>query len=202
MAHPDGCREIRAMVLASLPVPPMPAIGSKRLEDEHGTVESCSSTFCSFDMIAHMLNVSAKHHKQEVNERRQSLQRGAEQGLFERIDLMAEPPTDLAQVWGLFSEFTREYVKSYTLQDVVDLRFGDPSRVPKGSLVWHVALDQAKAHDNLFGDLNRLGGAATDSMTYEDLVLRCAKRIWIAGLPVPNAQAADPTAGEAQCSPE
>ena len=107
MAHPDGCREIRAMVLASMPAPPMPAIGCKRLEDEHGTVESNQSAFCSFDMIAHMLNVTAKHKNEAANVQRMELQKQAEQVLFEKIDAFQAMPTDVKEVWPLLCEYKR-----------------------------------------------------------------------------------------------
>ena len=74
-------------------------------------------------------------------------------------------------------------MSSFTRQEYVDLRFQEPGSVAKGSLVWHAALDQAQAHDNLFGVVNIIGGNVGKSVSYEDLVLRCAQRIWISGLP-------------------
>jgi len=107
MGHPDGAREIRAMVLASIPIPPMPAIGSKRLEDEHGTVENHTSAFCSFNMIAHMLNICAKHRNESADIQRKQLQKLADDKLFAQIDAFDNLPLDITDIWPIFCEYKR-----------------------------------------------------------------------------------------------
>lgn len=183
MAHPDGCREIRSMVLLSLPVPPMPAIGCRTDGDEHGATTTESTSFCSFDMIAGMLNVSARSNNNSANHRRMLRQQEADSALFDSIDALDEEGLLAAKVWPIFCAYKRAYVGSFALQSDPDLRFEDWTTVGTKTPVWRSALDHAKGHDDLFGGIPDARGkiGPTDTPSYEDLVVRAARRIWLAG---------------------
>lgn len=189
MTHPDGCREIRAMVLASLPVPPMPTMGTKQVPSEEEVLhETC---FSSYDLIAQMLNVAAKYGR-GAQESRMLTQWRAQGNLLDGIDALREEQLVACNVWPLFCAYKRLYVSGFIQDQNPDLRFHAWDRVDKHSAIWLEALDHAKGHDKLFGTPHELGGAVADGPepSYEDLIVRAARRIWLAGqaeqaLPVP-----------------
>lgn len=181
--HPDGAREVRAGVLLLMPVPPMPLMVSRRLEDEHGTTSQDHSFQPSHDLLAHLLNVAASHGKQSHHDARILAQKRAEDELFAAIDALQDAPVDVEQVWHAFCAYKRAYIASFTLRDGGDARFGDPGSVPQGCRVWDTAYEHARAHDVFFGPDPRVGGTVEPgcAASYADFVVRAARRIWWAG---------------------
>lgn len=95
-------------------------------------------------------------------------------------------------VWPLFGAYKRLYISGFINNDDPDLRFDKWCNVDKQSLIWKAALDHAKGHDELFGVPDKLGDRLGDDAepSYEELVVRAARRIWLAGqaeqaLPMP-----------------
>lgn len=185
----------------------MPAMGNRYLTAEEGDAESVDAYFSSFDMIAHMLNVAAKHGG-SVQAQRMHTQRQAEEALFNGIDALSEevsclhtfavwePCTDHAlqridqkqdlvahKIWPLFCAYKRKYVSGFINNDNPDFRFDRYEHVDKKSPIWSAALDHAKGHDELFGVPAELGCKLLGSAepTYAELIVRTAKRIWLAG---------------------
>lgn len=176
-----------------LPVLPMPMLVSKRLADEHGTTDSAHATTSSFDLFAHLLNISASLGKETTHAKRRERQAAVEEELFAAIDALKEPPREIDDVWPIFCRYSRGYVSAFTGRKEADaMFFADPSTVDPGSAVWRAALDHAKGHDVFFGTNDRVGkGLAKDSTpTYEDLVLRAGRRLWWSGV---NGQSAECT---------
>lgn len=103
----DGAREIRAMVLSSLPCPPMPLMVSRRLTDEHGTTDHGLSACNSFDLISHFLNLAASAQNTVLDRDRQNRQQKCHTTLMHEIDSLETRPTSVNDVWPMFSNFTR-----------------------------------------------------------------------------------------------
>lgn len=103
----DGAREIRAMVLSSLPCPPMPLMVSRRLNDEHGTTDHGLSACSSFDLISHFLNLAASAKNTGRDLDRKNRQQQCHVALIGAIDSLKTRPTAIDDVWPIFSDFTR-----------------------------------------------------------------------------------------------
>ena len=176
--HPDGAREIRGGVLMMIPVLPMPMMCSRPLDGEHQyTIQP------THGLIAHLLNIAASHGSQTQHQDRQVLQKIAEEALFRSIDALDSPPSTVDQVWGAFCEYKRAYIESFTGRSSADVQFLDASAVTCHTSVFDLALDHAKAHDIFFGQDDRVGEviAHQTTLSYQDLVLRAAKRLWWTG---------------------
>jgi hypothetical protein len=82
MSQGDSTREVRAMVLLSMPCPPMPMIMSKEMLDEVSYVQTENVAGNSHDLIAHFLNkAAAAGCRPEVHKNRQKLQQVASEFL-------------------------------------------------------------------------------------------------------------------------
>lgn len=178
----DGAREVRAMVLASLPVPPMPLMVSRRLEDEHGTTMSSDNVASSFDVVAHLLNLAASTGNHSLNQSRAIRQHKVHDALLKEIDSVPDLDCQagLDAAWVAFARFTTDYIGCFMAASSArqDTRFCDPAQVPLGCPVHLQAAGHALAHDELFGPVAH-GGVAPDyhSMGYTALVHRAAWRL-------------------------
>ena len=182
--HRDGMREIRAMIVAALPCPPMPVMASKEMEDDAGFYESkCCS---SHDLLAHLMNIACTTATEKQNARRAKLQAALQAGLFDAVDAWKEeqkhkgemllPPVEWS--YQVMSEFTRKYVQSYMSdpskdQDVRFMPLGDVDRM---HAVHVKALEFQKAQDMLYGKCSMIT-RDYDRMSYAELVQVSVARI-------------------------
>lgn len=178
--HPDGNREVRAMVMASLPFPPMPMMVSKQLADESSFVDTELKSINSHDLIAHLMNICCCYCKD--NDARMLKQIALQEEMFARfdnesVDLLL---SSVDKVYELMGEFTRRYIQLYMPdpEKPQDVRFIPWQDVDKDHVVYRKALDFHKAQDLLYGVC--AGRPAASSSTWEnygDLVLHSARRI-------------------------
>ena len=188
--HPDAMREVRAMIVAALPAPPMPIMVSREIMDEaFVTTSTCSS----HDLIAHLMNIACTCATDKQNEDRALLQARLQMELFEAVDAWRSGEPDLALVlppvaWSyrVLSDFTRKYVQSYLPgSGGEDVRFVQPHEVDRTHLVHRRAVDFHKAQDLLYGKCRMLTVGKKgeryarnyDHVSYPELVQMSVARI-------------------------
>lgn len=180
----DSSREMRAMILLSLPCPPMPMLMSREVRDELSYVEVVNVGCNSHDLIAHLLNkaASASATATGLHLRRRAFQHGVGEKLYERFDQwqienpgVAMPALDIS--YGFFAEFTRGYIQSYMGEPTkeVDIRFLPAHDVDSGSVLHLKCQDFARAQNILYGTAPLERGV--DAMAYGELVQVSAHRI-------------------------
>jgi hypothetical protein len=110
----DSVREVRAMILLSMPCPPMPMLMSKEVMDETSFVHTENVPCNSHDLIAHLLNkaAAAKCCGEKLHPRRRVYQQNATKILHSRFDdwKLANTDTEIPPIdisYGFFAEFTR-----------------------------------------------------------------------------------------------
>lgn len=152
MSH-DSAKEVRAMILLSMPCPPMPMLMSKEMMDEVSFVHVETVPCNSHDLLAHLLNKAAASSAcgQKLHPRRRIYQREATTILNMRFDdwKLAHPDDvipPLETSYSFFTEFSRSYIQSY-MQDPaqpLDIRFVPPTDVDNGSHLHNKCVDFAK----------------------------------------------------------
>lgn len=187
--HPDGNREIRSMVLAALPIPPMPILASRELGDERSFTDNEAKAISSHDLIAHLMNVSCTVVSSQKNADRERIQWKLQEELFARVDAwqlendpgsekQLLPPPDFA--YSLLAEFTRLYIQSYMPDPskAQDVRFLPACDIDKGHVVRRKAMEFQKAQDVLYGAC-QFGDFSNDlsQMEYWELVHHSVRRM-------------------------
>jgi hypothetical protein len=178
----DSTREIRSMILLSLPCPPMPMLVSKEVMDEASYVHLESATCSSHDLIAHLLNKatvsSVSHHL------RKESQQNANDILCARFDEWRAANPDLKvppleKSYEFFAEFTRYHIQSFMADPTkdIDVRFVPPHQVDTGSNMHSTSMDFALAQDILFGSLD--GVRSVEAMSYPEFIQQSARRMLI-----------------------
>jgi hypothetical protein len=176
----DAMQEVRAMVLLSMPCPPMAMYMSRELQDEVSYVQEAVGN--SHDLIAHLLNkaAAAQACKGLATNRRCS-QQTASDLLNSRFDTwQSDNPsvesTPTATAYQFFAEFCRSYIQSFMADPKreLDIRFRPVEEVSKESVVHKRAVDFSKAQNILFGTL---AGKEVAHMTYAEIIQQSARRI-------------------------
>lgn len=188
--HPDGNREIRSMILAALPMPPMPILACKELQGEQSFVDSDLKAISSHDLIAHLMNISCTVVCREKNEERKQLQWKIQEDLFRQLDEWQAkhdpkgeeqllPPPEFG--YGLLGEITRLYIQSYMPDptNVQDVRFLPAEDIDKSHVVWKRTLEFQKAQDVLYGPCTYGKSSARNlkDMEYRELVQHSVRRM-------------------------
>lgn len=180
-------REIRAMIVASLPCPPMPVMASREIEDEASFTITQTSCCSSHDLLAHLMNVASTVATDEHNRRRAALQNEAMSELFDTVDAWIGAQTTKTRLppaqwsYDLFATFTRKYIQSFMpdptrAQDIRMLPFEDIDRTHR---IHAKALQFQKAQDILYGDECKLQFRmrSYETMSYAELVQLSMARI-------------------------
>lgn len=189
--HPDAMREVRAMTVAALPVPPMPIMVSRELAGENFV---SSSTCSSHDLIAHLMNVACTCATERQNAERALIQARLQAELFDAVDSWREREPDpllvlppIAWTYRVLGDFTRKYVQSYMpdAQREQDLRFVPAHEIDRTHAVHRRAVEFQKAQDLLYGKCAMLTvgkkgdryARSYDHMSYAELVQMSVARI-------------------------
>jgi hypothetical protein len=171
-AYVDTGREIRSMVMAVFPSPPLPMMASGC---EDGSLLTHQRVASSHDLIARLLTNCEARADAQQDLARHDLQRAAQTLLCDRIDLLEEGDTQGA--YDAFAEFTRAYVDSYLNGAPSDVRVLPMEQVMDGSHVHAQALDHAIAHDEAFGECRGITCKSLAGPSYTRLVAHAALRI-------------------------
>jgi hypothetical protein len=149
----DSAREVRAMILLSMPCPPMLMLMSREVMDEISFVHTESVACNSHDLLAHLLNkaAAAKAYGQKLHPQRRVYQQQASKQLNKRFDdwQLANPNDEIPPLetsYSFFGEFTRAYIQGY-MQDPtkeLDIRFIPATDVDRVSNVYAKSLDFAR----------------------------------------------------------
>jgi hypothetical protein len=182
--HRDGMREIRAMIVAALPCPPMPVMASREVEDEPGCYEGkCCS---SHDLLAHLMNIACTAATEKQNCTRALLQAGIQEEMFSKVDEWKAgndasvhamlPPAEWS--YQLMGDFTRKYVQSYMADPAraQDVRLLPMSDINRTHPVHIRALEFQKAQDLLYGKCAMIT-RDYERMSYAELVQVSVARI-------------------------
>jgi hypothetical protein len=182
MQH-DTTREIRSIILLTMPCPPMPMLMSREVAGEVSYVEYDCVACNSHDLIAHLLTKVASDHmcSVAVHKRRKEYQKTASDALNKRFDdwrlenpAMACPPLEMCH--SFFAEFTRAYIQSFMVDPtkILDIRITPATDVDKHSMLHTKTLDFAKAQNIMFGALPEHD---VENMSYSEFLQLSAKRI-------------------------
>lgn len=190
--HPDGMREIRAMVVASLPCPPMPVMVSRELEDEASFTSIDASCCSSHDIMAHLMNLACTVATEDHNRRRAELQHEAMTELFDAVDewIGAQTTGSRARLppvkwsYDLFATFTRRYIQSFMPDPTrtQDIRMLPIESIDRTHRVHAKALQFQRAQDILYGEeckqqFRCLLRCSYEAMSYAELVQLSMARI-------------------------
>ena len=159
----DSTQEMRAMILAALPYPPLP-IMLRRLEDGNALGDEILQT--SHDVISNMLVQSCAKGSAGENANRRKLQVAVLQDLLRAIsDNGLQPPPEL---YRTYCEFTARHIASYILgsgECRPEMRFLPLEHVCKGDVV-HLRMCDYMAGQARLLALDE-GFAAQDWLSYE-----------------------------------
>ena len=92
----DSSRELRAMILASFPCPPLPVEGHDRFINSH-------------DMLAYLIDVAARRDCSSENRIREATQRV----LVSEYHIGLRKCENANDLWNAMTMFTRQYMMSY-----------------------------------------------------------------------------------------
>jgi hypothetical protein len=92
----DSSRELRAMIMASFPCPPLPMQGIERWVNSH-------------DQIAYLIDVAARRNVASENETRRKLQFQLTNNYIQNI----KNCNTEAETWNVMTKFTRDYMMTY-----------------------------------------------------------------------------------------
>ena len=190
-SHPDAMREVRAMIVAALPVPPMPVMASREVDGDLFSGSSCCS---SHDLLAHLMNIACTCATAQQNAARAELQIKLQADLFEAVDdwhrdekddTLVLPPINWT--YKALGDFTRKYVQSYMPDPTrdQDVRFLPVHDIDRTHPVHARAIEFQKAQDLLYGKCRLLTVArrgeryarSYESMSYAELVQMSIARI-------------------------
>jgi hypothetical protein len=182
MSH-DSTREVRAMVLLTLPCPPMPMLMSKEIIDETSFTHAANVPGNSHDLLAHLLNkaAAAKACGVKLHPKRRVYQQLATNLLNKRFDdwKLAHPQDALPTLeisYGYFAEFSRAYIQSF-MEDpekALDIRFVPACDMDSGGMIHKKSLDFAKAQNVLFGKISERN---VEAMAYPEFIQLSAQRM-------------------------
>ena len=168
----DSTREMRAMVLASLPYPPLP-IEVERVEEDSmmasGGVDTTSHT-----LISQCLNSAMLRNNQESNERRRiKTQQILHEFLFALASEGFEGDCDV--LYRIYCDFTRRHISAYLEKDA-DVRFKPLSSVCRGDPIHNKMCEYMAAQDILFESKNKLTRKELATHEYASLLLMARNR--------------------------
>lgn len=190
----DHMREVRSMLVVSLPCPPLPMMGTRPVDGDENTTTGDYCFGNSHDLLSHMLQRKMALSNGEDNERRRAEQEAAVLNLVKRLDAEAErrrtvegaeglevvPPA--AECYDAFCTFFREYIRSFGVGPVdgglPDIRMPPVDSVLHSDAVCKNAREWFKAQDIMYGPIkgHRMD-QSVDTVPYADLVRLTALRI-------------------------
>ena len=182
MTHPDGNREIRSMVMAALPLPPLPLLVYRELQGELSFVDSDHQVTSSHDLIAHMMNIACAVASSSINNSRMERQSSLMGDLFSTLDDFLDKNAHLQvpdEKWCYEAamHFTRLYIGTYLVRQDNDIRFLlDASAINESHRLHKMALEYQKAQDVLYGACMQPEKKLED-MSYLQLVQHSFRRM-------------------------
>ena len=113
MAHLDSMREVRAMIIASLPCPPLPIMCTKPTDCDDETSDGNYYRCKSHDLLAHLMNLHASNDNEDAV--RMDKQNRVVAELIAKMDayvsLGRTPTAD--EAYEHFCDFFRAYLATY-----------------------------------------------------------------------------------------
>jgi hypothetical protein len=184
----DSTQEMRAMILAALPYPPLP-VALRRLEDGNALGDEVLQT--SHDIISNMLVESCAKGSAAENASRRRTQVAVLGDLLRALtaDGLQEPP----QLYATYCTFTARHIASYVTSGggaIPEIRFLPLGHVCKGDSA-HLRMCDYMAGQARLLALDE-GLAAQDWLSYEYAQMLCIARNRL----VFEREAAPPQAGE------
>ena len=187
----DAMREVRSMIVAALPLPPMPVMVSREVAGDNFVSSACCS---SHDLLAHLMNIACTCATDKQNAERALVQTQLQAELFDAVDswrrsepdmLLVLPP--IAWTYRIMGEFTRRYVQSYMPDPGrdQDVRFVPVHEIDRTHPVHIRAMEFQKAQDLLYGKCKMLTvgkkgeryARTYETMSYAELVQMSVARI-------------------------
>ena len=178
----DVNREIRGMILAALPYPPLPVMLKGMDEENRLTDERVVN---SHDIIAQMINVAACRQDKKANGDRKMRQGLVLSGFI--ADLVKDGVVSVEKLYEILCRRTQEHVSTYLPENCSSMSaicFLPSKSVCKGDSV-HAKMCDYMAAQAVLLDL-KTGNTSADwsSVEYEDMLLAAKERIVCEGDPV------------------
>lgn len=173
----DSAREIRTMVLLSLPYPPLPVYVQSTDPLELSAAGERTET-TSHTLLARCLNAAAERGDEARNSRRKKHQ----SEVFQKF-LFAMADTGFAmeapELFGLYCEFTRRHLQTYFEGETlsVNVEFGTIDDAPKGSKTHTKMCEFMAAQSVLFEESPPKDRAHYEGKSYGSLLLMARDRL-------------------------
>lgn len=176
----DQNREVRAMILASLPYPPLP-VEAKRLEDGNKLGDVVVTT--SHDIISHLLEAVCVQGDPKIHQNRQERQRNVLRAFL--ADLVKDGIQGPEALYDTYRKHTVQHIATYYPEGAVipELRFMPLGYVCRGDNVHVRTCDYIAAQARI---LELRGGyCASDwgNRNYVDLLVEARNRLVCEGDP-------------------
>jgi hypothetical protein len=189
----DENRELRAMLLSVLHLPPLP-ITVNLVEREDHTILNDQHTETSHIIICNLIEWMAVMDSQELNKKRMLDQMSLQQRFQSELRNLPDATTGQA-LYDFYCHHTRLWINTYTpLGDTI--RFKPIDTICCGDKVHAALLDYAKAQYHYFKD----GGGTLDisnTLSCTEILKKCAE--WTKEWNADNTVAMTPSQLDAQC---
>ena len=149
MGEEDSDREIRAMILLTLPYPPLPILAT-RIELDDGRLHDDCVTTTSHTLIATALSQSAWRNDSDANAERMVRQKRVFQEFLHAMAAEGFATSDPERLYLIYCRFTLDHIATYLPQGhPVDIRFQPYSYITRGDAS-HRKLAEYMAAQSLF----------------------------------------------------
>lgn len=141
--------EIRAMVLLTLPYPPLPVLAT-RIEEDDGRLGCGEAVTTTHTLIAKGLTESMARNDPSFNEERLQRQKRVFQEFLHAMAVEGFASTDPDTLYGIYCRASMAHISTYLPPDhPVDFRIPPLSYITKGDRV-HVRLAEYLASQSIF----------------------------------------------------
>ena len=176
----DQNREIRAMILASLPYPPLP-VEAKRLEDDNKLGDVVVTT--SHDILSHLLEAICVQGNASIHKNRQERQRQVLRMFLS--DLVKDGIQGPEALYRTYCKHTVAHIATYYPEGAIipELRFMPLGHVCRGDQVHRMTCDYIAAQARILELQGGFCAADWGTRNYVDLLLEARNRLVCEGDP-------------------
>lgn len=145
----DPNRELRAMVLVSLPYPPLPVLAARVECDDNRLQEDASTCLTSHTLIARGLDEAMARNRPEENDERKQRQLDVFRRFLHAMATDGFHMRDPEPLYQLYCRFTLEHVAAYLPPGhPVDIRFQPLASITRGD-PFHAKMAEYMASQSL-----------------------------------------------------
>lgn len=170
----DANREIKAMIMAALPYPPLP-VETRRIDDENRLGEAVVCT--SHDLIAQMIDSAASKNDPQANKERLARHRNVLRDFM--ADLVRNGVLDPPALYEVFCRRTADHIAAYFPRNAPtpEIKFMPLGYVSKGDKVHAHACEFVAAQGIVLEEKNPRCAQDYATLEFHDLLRVCRDRL-------------------------